>query len=266
MISKMILNYGLSRYIPHFKRVDLDDIAEIFVQEYYPEAFHTTTYVDMEVVYERLGLNLELQLLNEDFEREGIFGMCCFTHGRVDVYDPEEEFIDYEVKPGTVLIDPRSFLDRNEGCYNNTKAHEAVHWVFHRGYFSSRPVDENAPALVACRDNKGYGDERGDWSNEDFAEWQANNLAPRILMPRGSFQLKTEQFKRSILNKDISLRVLANMVIKTRAVRPFDWLVAELADFYRVSKQSAKLRLKDLDDPWYKKFEDKELNYDSVIY
>lgn len=114
MISEMILNYGLSRHIPHFKCIELDDIAELFVQEYYPEAFQTTTYINMNVVYERLGLNLELKLLNEDFAREGIFGMCCFTHGLVDVYDPEEEFIDYEVKPGTVLIDPRSFLDRNE--------------------------------------------------------------------------------------------------------------------------------------------------------
>ncbi len=265
MQSDLILGYGLRKMIPRFSKRQLDDIAEAFVEAFYPEAFETTTYIDMDVVYERLGLNLEIIQLNEDFEREGVFGMCCFTHGLVHIFDPVDEFIDYEVEPGTVLIDPNSYLARNEGCFNNTKAHEAVHWVFHRGYYSIQPVEEEEAALVACRDKRVQSTEPKRWGNDDFAEWQANSLAPRILMPKTSFQLVTEQCKRSIQRDDISLRVLANMAIKTGGARPLDWLVAMLADFYHVSKQSALLRLRDLGDPWYEEREDKELAFDAII-
>ncbi len=54
-----------------------------------------------------------------------------------------------------------------------------------------------------------YPDEKDEWTDERRMEWQANNLAPRILMPIQTFTVKVD----------------------------------ELADFYGVSRQSALIRM-----------------------
>ena len=260
MNPRMILYFGGGKRIPYMKRSELESVAETFVEEYYPEAFKHNIPVDMDVVYERLGLKLELLQLNEDFDYEGIYGMCCFTHGLVSIYDEKEEFIEHEVEPGTVIIDPRSYTERNEGCFNNTKAHEAVHWVFHRGYFAQAADEEG---FIACREKNPYSHPQGQWSKRDFAEWQANHLAPRILMPQTMFRVQAENYRRQITgNRTYDIVRIAE---KTGSNYPYDWLVHLLAEQYCVSLQSVRLRLQDLGDPWYEKYGKHERPYGERI-
>ena len=68
-------------------------------------------------------------------------------------------------------------------------------------------------------------------------EWQANNVAPRILMPIETVgavykKMATESMKNAFVAKGL---------------RPqSEWIVEQTAGFYMVSKQAAEIRLKEL--------------------
>lgn len=84
-----------------------------------------------------------------------------------------------------MLIDPDTFLKRNFGTKRNTIAHECVHWVYHRRYYIAANRLGNKQS-IAYREPAGIGYDTlpKKWSDEDWMEWQANNIAPRILMPK----------------------------------------------------------------------------------
>ena len=65
-------------------------------------------------------------------------------------------------------------------------------------------------------------------------EWQANGIAPRILMPKETFPQQIENIKRDIVSVE-GLHHLADKAIIKRA-----------ADFFRVSLQSATIRVEEL--------------------
>lgn len=65
-------------------------------------------------------------------------------------------------------------------------------------------------------------------------EWQANNLAPRILMPIQTFTVKVDELYRQYrFDRSDS----STMLIKLTAIAD------ELAAFYDVSRQSALIRM-----------------------
>lgn len=62
----------------------------------------------------------------------------------------------------------------NAGQKNNTLAHEAVHYFYHRKYFIR---NYNDTAAIQCAKDEIEDKYLG------LIEWQAKNLAPAILMP-----------------------------------------------------------------------------------
>ena len=87
----------------------------------------------MNIARKKLGLIVCTKYrLSEDFS---ILGQMCFNSGYVDVYLKDtDEYIQLTVRRGTMFIDPDVTELRNEGCFNNTVAHECVHWYKHRNY------------------------------------------------------------------------------------------------------------------------------------
>ena len=217
--------------VPRIKKSQFDDVASEFLEKYCPEALRIPMAVPiMEIARKKMGLRIiDRFRLTEDFS---VYGMICFNSGLVPIYDKDEdEYRDIKVRRGTILIDADTLTKRNVGCLHNTVAHECVHWYKHSEYhFYQNGIGKSTS--IAYRYPSVEKDERfqTDWNDEDWMEWQANGIAPRILMPKQTFVLS---FNRTLANA-------ATTVI------PQQWVVNKLAEFYQVSKQSAGIRCEEL--------------------
>lgn len=219
--------------VPIIYRKDLDKEATAFLEKYCPEALEEPMRVPIEdIAKEKLGLNvIQGYRITDDFT---IFGQICFSPGTVKIYDlfktSEKE---QEVPRGTILIDAYTYWQRNSGCVNNTIAHEVYHWHRHRLYAAIKHIlrDEK---FIACRcpAEMSYPDEKEEWTDEQRMEWQANNLAPRILMPIQTFKIKVSELYKQYDYENNPLKIAVLTCIAD-----------ELASFYGVSRQSALIRM-----------------------
>lgn len=216
--------YNTESLIPFIPPTQYDDVAREFLDIYCPEALTKPMRVPIEdIAKQEMGMNLIYVCLSEELD---VFGMTLFDRCTVEVYDPEEGLYDEVVFPKkTILIDPEAVKKTNTGCRNNTIAHECVHWFKHRYYFKMRNHTVSRMAKYCkCRTNQiGISSE-----DEDIMESQAVGIAPRILMPKEPF---CEAAKKVGVKygKD-------------------NWKeICILAEFFDVSKQSVKIRLKECD-------------------
>lgn len=226
-----------NNFVPKIYKEDLDDEATRFLEQYCPEALTTPMAIPInQIVRDGMGLTVVTgHRLTNDFS---LFGQICFSGGPVKLYDLiDDTYSEKEVERGTILIDENTFWERNLGCVNNTLAHEAFHWHRHRVYAAVRSMLRNEK-VVACRCPVNSATEtRADkWTDEERMEWQANNVAPRILMPRETVLIKIQQLY------DI-YGYCPDGPIKTEIL---ERVIDELAQFYNVSKQAAKIRMTEL--------------------
>lgn len=217
--------------VPRIRKDQFDDVATEFLTEYCPEALLSPMAVPIEeIARKKMGLRIITRFrLTEDFS---VYGMICFTSGLATIYDrDEDEYRDIKVRRGTILVDPDTLEKRNIGCFHNTIAHECVHWYKHRKYHFYNS-GTRSPASIAYRypiieKNEQFQNE---WNDDDWMEWQANGIAPRILMPRQTFGRAVEQ-----------------IYAENHHVKIPRWkMVDGLAELYQVSKQSADIRCDEL--------------------
>lgn len=223
--------------VPVISKAEFDDEATTFLNQYCPEALAEPMAVPIvDITKNKMGLIIIEERLTEDFS---IFGQMCFTSGLAEIYNrDEEEYREIHVKRGTMIIDPDTLFQRNQGCMNNTIAHESVHWFKHRNYHILQSVlDGRQSVAFRCPTNHVSEDLVNTWSDEDWMEWQANGIAPRILMPKQTVGLVFERLMKESKG---------NPFIAARLMPPTRWVIEQLADFYKVSKQSAEIRLREL--------------------
>jgi len=227
----------LSSLVPHMFKSQFDDKATDFLRENCPEALSHPMPVPIEqIAKEKLHLDIKELHLTEDLS---ILGQMCFTDGLVEIYDPDEdEYREILVKAGTMIIDPDTYLKRNLGTKRNTIAHECVHWIYHRRYYQAISVIEKDLA-VAHRCPVEIKDEKFNekWTDEDWMEWQANGIAPRILIPKQTVEEAYDMIKKQ---SEQNAFVSAGLLPQNK------WIVEQFAGFYQVSKQSAVIRLQEL--------------------
>ena len=219
---------------PHIYKAEFDNEATQFLQKYYPEALQSPMAVPiLEVARKRMGLRVVERCLSEDMS---ILGQMCFTNGLAEIYDRDnDEYREYRVRYGTMIIDPDTIRERNEGCKNNTVAHECYHWHKHRDYHISVSVRDSVKTIKkSCYYEEKPESSYRDWTDEDWMEWQATGIAPRILMPVDSFHIMVEQFLREYAD---------NPAVRQSWYSVHSWVVNSLASFFKVSKQSAGIRL-----------------------
>ena len=165
-----------------------------------------------------------------------IQGAIAFTKGTLDVYDWETgEYIGYTTDGPAVFIDSAIWT---EGRINNTLAHECYHWWRHRNYFNYRRTHENGPEFgIRCeKAARRHSSDHGEWSDVEKMEWQARTIAPKILMPRKATRRKIEElFSEMSAGSGYEDRFMVAEIV-----------VERLADFFRVSKQSAAIRMLEL--------------------
>jgi len=220
--------------VPVIKKSEFDDVATEFLTEYCPDALETPMAVPiMKIARKKLGLIVCTKYrLSEDFSN---LGQMCFNSGYVEVYVKEtDEFIKLTVRRGTIFIDPDVVELRNQGCFNNTVAHECVHWYKHRNYHLLAHVNDIKQAKKhRCPAEKPDENIQDKWTDENWMEWQANGIAPRILMPKKMFIQAADDLREEL--SDIDNSYVLGYTLKNK-----------LAELFDVSKQSAGIRMQEL--------------------
>lgn len=222
--------------VPIIERKDFDREAEAFLNKYCPEALQSPMPVPIyEIAKNKMGLEVVLdKMLTSE---HAIFGQVCFLDGVIKTYDElSKHYIDTAVKRGTIFIDPQTYYYRNLGCVNNTIAHEAFHWERHRIFATIKSLTLKKDIIVhRCPISQSRLSKDLDSSPEAWLEWQANNIAPKILMPKITADKKLRELitKYDYLPDDNRLDELK-------------LIIDELAEFFHLSKQAAKIRVIEL--------------------
>lgn len=224
----------LSEYlVPVIGKEELDQVAETFLKKYYPEALEKPVKVPARKIAKRMGLKVHQVHLTQFGT---IFGQIYFSDSLINYFEINTgTYKKAKVKRGTVLIDPDVFFMRNIGSMNNTIIHECVHWDLHKKFFELEKLYNPEARAISCQVREGSKDEKNR-TPFDWMEWQANALAPRILMPEKQTRVKIEEL----------IVKYQNSYTQGNTYTIFEAVVDELSDFFEVSKVAAKIRMIDL--------------------
>ena len=224
---------GLSEFaIPYIAADDLERRAEIFLKKYYPEALETPMSLPINKILSNMGVTAYNAPLGKS-----IFGKAIFGKTIDKIYNDDNEVEEKALDEKTILVNPDVCFFRNLGSYNNTVIHECVHIELHSKYFELQKILNKGSKSIVCRVGNGYSNP----SNKErkaynLMEWQATMLAPRILMPLNTTNIKyfeiMDEIEQNYSNKSDVFKI--------------ELAVESLADFFNVSKQAAKIRLIDL--------------------
>jgi len=219
--------------VPYISRSQLENTAEAILKQYSPDTLSSPAPLNVRQFAKKIGLTVKEAHLSKG---ETIFGAMIFKDCTFDFFDlKEQRFIRSEVEEKTILVDPEVFFLRTLGSWNNTVVHECVHWIKHRKVFELERMFDEDIHMIRCQVTEKESTEK-DRTDNDWMEFHANALAPRILMPRKPFKKKAamiiESLKRNSHTNDMT------------EIMPM--AIEDIADFFGVSKQAAKLRLIDV--------------------
>lgn len=184
-----------------------------------------------EIIKNKMMLEIvDTEYLSPNFEIQGIIS---FSKGMVEIYDfYENEYLGYEVNEPTVLIDA-SYT--NEGHINKILAHEAFHWYKHKKYYIYQQNHElSGEFAFRCNRIKESKERDLSWTDYQIMEWQAKKIAPMILLPKKSVLKKVKE----LTGYDVNDFVMTEQETVN--------LVDTLADFYKVTHYTMRIRLLDL--------------------
>lgn len=213
--------------VPMLTKNELELKATEFLKLYYPDALTEPIFLDPEILIKNMNLNLKITKLSND---DSVFGQIYFKDGETNLYDSDAPILTH-IKRGTILIDRDICFLRNFGSQNNTMVHECVHWHFHKKAFELERILNGDLSKIECRTSGNMKDFKN--RNISSMEWQANALAPKILMPKNTFKQKAFElikYFKKIKGTDETVDII-------------EPVINELATFFIVSKLSAKIRL-----------------------
>ena len=215
--------------VPYLPKEDMDAKAEQLIKELYPIASRYAECVPPYSIACKLGLSIEYACIDPDGE---IMGKVFFEDGNAIVYDlPTNVCRIIQVKRGTILVNQGMNGEAGRYASNNTVMHECVHWLLHRFAFQLIKANEPETASYACRRMCGRN-ASSQWTVQDRMEWQANALAPRILLPRWSANYCASIWTQRMAKKADWLRT--------------ERIIENLSSRFCVSKSLARIRLIEL--------------------
>lgn len=222
---------NLSRsLVPYLYVKDADDVAEQFLKEYCPAALENP----MRLPAVEVAANMGLEIYSAPLENN-ICGKIYFDPAKEKIYKkyPLLDLTEANISAGSILIDP----DCKFGTLSNTIIHECVHWKWHRMFFEMKKLLTKDPVSMAYKES-GYSNKAGSKATEiDWIEWQANELAPKILMP-------ASMTRKYIKDKFAALRRTTHENVRDAEL--FQQTIDSTAAFFNVSRSSAKLRAAEL--------------------
>ncbi|HRU98041.1 MAG TPA: ImmA/IrrE family metallo-endopeptidase [Ruminococcus sp.] len=215
--------------VPNIDRNCLEDLAHWFLEEHYPAAFAAPGHINIKAMIREMGLHAYKTGLSTDGSKKG----ALFLYERNAIFYTEKGLpVFKKVPPKTILID-RSLCRDNICKANNTAMHECTHFGLHSLFFLFQenyirelheyfePIEEEYLPL-----------DEDDLKEISKMEWQANRLAPRILMLDDWVDEKMQK----ILPKYAWMNEFAM----------YEAIIKEIAEYFKVSKEAAKYRLREL--------------------
>lgn len=218
----------LTRFlVPYIYSRDLDKHAEDFLKRYYPKALQEPLKLPVEEVVKNMDLAMYYAPLPDS-----IFGRTYFADAIDDVYNEKGSLVKQNIKRGTIMINRDVSFMRSVGSLNNTIIHECVHWDKHYKFFRLQHILNPDFAAVSCTVLEKYIKHNSLSKDLDWMEWQANSIAPKILMPAEPTKNKFKSIVAELRceNPDLSKREVLEEAVK------------RLADFFGVSNIAAKIR------------------------
>ena len=240
--QKFEMTTALDEYlIPYISTDMLEDEAEDFYEFYCRDAIY---YEGWRFPIETVLQEMEIQFYEAPLP-DNVFGRMYFRGTDVDVYEytpymmqkvigkKERYTVHKDIEPGTMLINhDRNFMD-DIGSSLNTIAHECVHWDKHQKFFKILSLLNEDDDSLSCEVNPQMSSENLEGVQKAiwWAEWQANALAPRILMPRTMF---LELFKQIYEEQSHTPYFQTGDIMEQT--------LEKLADCFGVSRYAAKTR------------------------
>lgn len=222
---------GKQSLIPYIHETELDYYAEQFLSKYYSAVFIMDTPVDVGEIYDNMQLHVCSKAISDD-----VFAKIYFSADIAEVYAPNagNELVSEQIEAGTVLLNSRmSGVVRD----NFTLIHESVHWEFHRKQMlllnclvKNACLPEEIATAISCYKDASYL-KRGVIDYKRI-EWQADNLAARILMPRKQMRDKLAVLIQNVKRDHPTMRRACVLELA----------IKEVADFFDVSVESARIR------------------------
>lgn len=181
-------NYEMKKngmFILH--KTDFDDIATMVLREYMPYVLSSPQPLNVELLAkEAFFLDVSYARLSPMGE---VLGLIAFANTDFCPYGAKaDEYM--ELQEGQILLDDSLVDGRVYGRRRFTLAHELSHWICHRSYHSpDNRRYEFRRGVVACRTENIEQNRRKQQERTDayWEEWQADNLAAALLMPKDMF-------------------------------------------------------------------------------
>ena len=217
--------------VPYIKAEEYDDVAsELLSYLGFDENITEPAELNVYEFADRAGLKVINRAITKDL---AVFGELVLEDATLEFYDPEKDkYIQENVAGSTIICDERALIELNKGNINNTIIHEIIHWALHRKAFYLQKLFDKEINKISCRISSSKIKEEVE-DDKKWMERQANSITPRILMPKKAFVRKTDE----LINKQMFEKGTSLMVDVIQDV------IDELAEFFNVSKISAKLRL-----------------------
>lgn len=226
---------SLTKYlVPYVYAKDLDLHAEKFLKKYCPRALDEPMALPIKEIIDAMGLKVFLAPLPD-----GIFGRTYFSNATVDTYNNlvDRSVVQINIGAGTILVNPDVYFMRNIGSVNNTIIHECVHWDKHYKFFEMQKLLNPEITSISCAVVENYKKGSDQLTEElSWMEWQANAIAPRILIPARTGRSKLIEMLNK-LNRGLS---------HVRSAYIMELAISEFADFFKVSTTAAKIRAVEL--------------------
>lgn len=204
---------------PIISSMELDNVAEDILKLYHPLSLEKPIPLSVTDFVNNINLKIKEVKMTED---NNILGGIVFRDITIDIFEGNK-LKKLEVKKGTILIDKSNNELVNIGRYNNTIIHECVHWLLHKSHNEYKYI-------VSLQNKINYNSSIKDL---EWMEWQANSIAPRILLPKNMLRIKVNE----LFNKYSTLYDENNRNLM------FQLIIDELSEFFKVSKLAMKIRL-----------------------
>lgn len=219
--------------VPIISRDAFENEATKFLEKYYPLALQEPVAVPIRKIAEDMGLSIiEDSLLSSELD---IFGLVVFEDGNIK--DKNKNIVIRNAKRGTVLIDLRVYYERTLDTVNFTIAHECFHWYRHQPYHALMKMlgaNDELGKIIQCSIGSNAKDSEK-WKAVDWMEWQANGVAPHILMPTNTAKIKISELVEKY-----------HIHFDGTDGYQIEEMISELADFYGLSKQAVKMRIREM--------------------
>ncbi len=226
------------------RKTDFDDIAEMILREYAPEALENPGEVDIEgLVVDAFYLDITKVRLSKNGK---VLGLIAFEDTKVPIIDDRDEPLILHIPAGRILLDKSLYHENNRTRRRFTEAHELSHWIVHRPYYSQclmhysfRPSNCSYIAYSAEAGAENRTNPIVAQTEEQWVEWQADCMSASLLMPKNPFirecNGQARQFGVNIVSPYFT--------DKNAEMKP---LISAVARTFGVSYNAATIRMKQL--------------------